>query len=185
MTDQLVNNIINTKYIQRSKIFIYPFLHIPVSCSITPENTYISWIRDGELFIDENDHKIICVYDNIIGENEKKDEKKYLLLNQKFIGLYPLTNKKTAYVFKIDKLGIEEEWKTFLEGDYSLLSVVGKYTIAKHYTEEPMKTYINVYLNPSKYHNEYSELLDVPLHIITDRIELLSKPDKFKETLIT
>lgn len=185
MTEEVVNNIINTEYVQRSKIFIYPFLYIPSSCLVSPENTYISWIKDGEVFIDKEDAKLICVYNNIIGENERRDEKKYLLLNQKFLGVYSLENKKTAYVFKIERADIEKEWKTFLNGKYSLLSTVGKYTIVKHYAEEPMKSYIDVYFNPNKYYNDYSEILDIPVHILSDRVELLSKPDIIKETLIT
>jgi hypothetical protein len=48
-----------------------------------------------------------------------------------------------------------------------------------------MKTYIDVYLNPDKYYKNYSEILDVDVDVLFNRVELLSKPDEFKETLIT
>lgn len=181
-----IKQIINTEYIQRSKIFIYPFLYIPYSCLVFPENTYISWIRDGKQFITSNDKKIICVYKDITKEDERQDEKKYLLFNRYFENMYPLGNGQTAYVFRINRVNIDWEWEAFLHGEYSLLTDVAKKTICNYYNEDPMKTYLDVYFNPYKYYETYSEILDISIDTLLNYGgELLSKPDINKETLIT
>lgn len=181
----ILNQIINTEYIQRSRIFIYPFLYIPYSCLILPENTYISWIRDGKEFIGSDDKKIICVYKDITGEKERQDEKKYLLFNRYFDGIFPLEDGRTAYVFKITRINIDWEWDVFLYGEYSLLTDVAKTTIGNFYKDHPMKQYIDVYFNPHKYYEKYSQILDIPVDVLSASGELLSAPDINKETLIT
>jgi hypothetical protein len=179
------NQIINTEYIQRSKIFIYPFLYIPYSCLVTPENTYVAWIRDGKEFVSSEDKKIICVYKDIINQEERKDEKKYLLHNRYFDDIIPIGDGKTVYVFKINRINIDWEWDVFLNGEYSLLTDVAKRTIRNFYNEDPMKTYIDVYFNPNKYYERYSQILDIPMESLSETRELLSAPDINKETLIT
>ena len=181
----IIKQIINTEYIQRSKIFIYPFLYIPYSCLVIPENTYIAWVRDGKEFISSTDKKIICVYKDTIKDDERADEKKYLLFNRYLENIYPLEDGRIAYVFKINRINIDWEWEAFLQGDYSLLTDVAKKTISMYYSENPMKTYLDVYFNPDKYYEKYSEILDIPVNLLAVSSELLSKPDIDKETLIT
>ena len=181
----MVDQLINTEYIQRSKIFIYPFLYIPYDCLVSPENTYISWIKDGKEIISQYDKKLICVYQDITGEKERVDEKNHLLHNRYFEDIQPLGNGKTAYVFCIKRINIDWEWKVFIEGNYSLLTDVAKKTIRNFYKEDPMKTYIDVYFNPEDYYDQYSQILDIPIDVLLRNGELLSRPDINKETLIT
>ena len=76
----ITERIINKQYIQRSKLFIYPFLYIPQDSIIHPEQTYIGWIHNGRELIQSTDKKLICIFNKMTDSDQRKEEKKYLLI---------------------------------------------------------------------------------------------------------
>lgn len=176
---------INKEYVKRSRLFLYPLLYIPSDCVIQPDDTYIGWVKDGKEFIKSTDCKLICVYSNINTPAERKAEKQHLLMNRYFEDIVPLENGKMAYVFKITRNNIKQEWKMFLEGKYSRFNNVSKTTITNFYDKEPMKTYIDTYFYPEDYYDVIAKVLDISLEVVMESDELLSKPDINIETLVT
>ncbi len=179
----ITERIINKQYIQRSKLFIYPFLYIPKDSILHPEQTYIGWIHNGREVIQSTDKKLICIFNKMTNSDQRKEEKKYLLLNRYFEDLHVLDDDKIMYVFNIKRINIEWEWKVFLNGEYSKLTKVAKKTITDYYSDSEYSKFIDSYLYPEEYYEIYAEALDIPLESI-DGSELLSKPDISKETFI-
>lgn len=176
---------INKEYIQRSRLFIYPMLYIPATCLVNPINTYIAWTKNNKKIIEPSERKIICVYKDIITDEQKEDEKTHLLQNRYLQNVSVLKNKMIIYVFSIQRINYLWEWDAFMKGEYSKFSAIGKKTITNFYKDHPYEKYVDTYLYPEEYYRKYAELLDVPVEILAENVELLSKPDLTKETLIT
>lgn len=174
---------VNSKFIQRSKLFIYPLLYIPKTISLFPKETYLSLVRKDKTIIDSGDKKLICLYDEIKNETDRKSEKDHILLNKYFHDIKRYDDVSTLYIFHLDRLYIDHDWAVFLKGYYSEISPLTKKTISDYYKDTDYEPYINSYLYPDKYYDKYADLLDIPVNILEDNIELLSPPDLNKETL--
>jgi hypothetical protein len=174
---------VNSKFIQRSKLFIYPLLYIPKNVELYPKETYVSLVRKNKTIIGSEDKKLICLYDEIKKEADRKSEKDHILLNKYFHDVKCYDDQPCLHVFHLDRLYIDHDWNVFLKGQYSDISPLSKKTISDYYKDTDYEPYINSYLYPDKYYDKYADLLDIPVNILEDNIELLSPPDLNKETL--
>lgn len=174
------------KYIQKSRIYFYPLLRIRRGVSVTPINTYMTWENKFSL----QDHKFIVVYHLREDKEFKEFEDQKLLNNPLFDTFYELEDDTGAYVF--DFSDHRHDYKKIMHGKYSMLSDDYKRTILNFFkNHKKHHAYIESYLYPDKYFDNYAELL------ITDRVdkyqmkkllesvgELCSLPDFSEEKLM-
>lgn len=171
---------INREYFQRSMFFLYPILKVPPTASIKPKCTYLSW--EGKY--DVSDYRLICLFSKMDVEHPVKalHEKKYLLGNSRYETMYTVEDDGIVYVFNLEN--VSKDWDHLLDGSYSKISSYTKLCINDYFrTNTKTGGYMDSYLNPSKYYDIYSKLLDVDSDLLKDGVELLSKPDMVKEHL--
>ena len=169
---------IHDKYIQKSKIFLYPALDIRRGSKIKPLQTYIAW----EEFITPNDKKLICVYDILDTEDFQIFERVKLLGNRLFSEYKQTVNNQGIYIFTFENR--DKDWDKFVKGKYSELSELAKSEIKKFYgTDANTYEYVMSYLYPDDYYNIYSDLLGVDINILKVVGELCAPYNKDKETL--
>ena len=151
------------KYIQKSRIFFYPILRIRRGVSVTPINTYMTWENKYSL----QDYKFIVTY-HLRDDKEFKDfEEQKLLNNPLFHDFYELEDNTGAYVF--DFSNYKSDYKKIMHGKYSMLSDEYKRTILGFFqNHRKHHAYIESYLYPEKYFDNYAEML------ITDRVDKLA-----------
>ncbi len=165
-------------YVQKSRIFLYPFLDIKRGVSIIPIQTYVSW----EDCYSVDDMKLICLY-NLRNDNEFKNfERLKLLDNKSFHDFKQVEGNKGVYVF--DFSSRKQTWDDFLIGKYSRFSPEHKKKI-KVYTGEASADmpYVDSFLYPEKYYKLYSELMLVEEKLLKEVGELCDPPNIEKETL--
>lgn len=171
-------NSVYTDYIQKSRIFVYPFLDIRKGSEAVPIESYISWT--GKYTFE--DYKLVCLYHLRDDDVFKKFEKVKLTGNKLFDSYYETADGQGAYVF--DMSDYKSDWKHFLDGSYTKLSTNAKNMILKFFmTNKSNYHHINSYLNPEIYYENYAKLLDVSEKLLREVGELCSKPDLDKETL--
>ena len=167
-----------TKYTQKSRMFLYPFLGIRRGVSTTPIESYVSWTGISE----PADKNLICVYDIKDDEDYKLFEKTKLLGNPKFTSFYELPDNKGAYVFSYENE--PELWSLFMKGKYTEFPKDKKALILKFFEGNVNNhSLINSYLNPEKYYDFYAEQLGVPVEVLKGVGQLCSRPDFVKENL--
>jgi urate oxidase len=167
-----------TKYTQKSRIFLYPFLDIKRGVSVTPIETYISWTGLSK----PEDKNLICVYYLRDDTEFKLFEKHKLLTNKHFVSFYELPDQKAAYIFNLESE--TESFNCFLKGTYSKIPEQHKKKIlAFFYGNKHNYSIINSYLNPENYFDIYAEHLNVDVKILKDVGELCSPPDFVRENL--
>ncbi len=166
------------KYVQKSKIFMYPHLGVKKGHSIIPTATYLCWKDMYEV----KDQKVIATYHLRDDKAFKLFEEVKLLKNPKFHDFFELENGLGAYVFDFSDDG--DDYKKIINGQYSKLSDDFKKVILDYFrTEKAYQVRLASYLKPDKYIKTYSELLNVSEEIIREVGELCNKPDIEKETL--
>lgn len=167
---------LNSKYFQKSTFFLYPILKIPKT--IVPKGTYLSWEDHYTL----EDKVFICVFEKFGKEVQLEAERKHLLSHPLYLDYYELENEDVIYVFSFkhnDKI-IEK----FLKGQYSTFSQPAKERIIEFYKPSGKTIkFINSYLHPQAYYKTYSELLNVPVELLEEVVELIDKPNLEKEHL--
>lgn len=169
---------LNTEYIQKSRLFLYPLLGIKRGVSVTPIQTYMSW-KDKYCFTDS---KLVCKYYLREDSDFKIFEEVKLLGNPLFHAFYPLDDDTGIYVF--DLSSVEEDFWKVTTGRYSELSKPSKKKILDFFRSHTQHfTYIQSYLDPKKYHSMYAEILNCNLKSLKDAHELCSKPNLEKEEL--
>jgi hypothetical protein len=167
-----------TKYTQKSRIFLYPFLDIKRGVSVTPIESYISWTGLSK----PEDKNLICVYYLRDDDEFKLFEKHKLLNNKKFTSFYELPEQKAAYVFNLESEG--ELFDLFLQGKYSMIPEDKKKKILNFFAgNKHNHSMINSYLNPQSYFQIYADLLNVDVNLLKSVGELCSQPDFVKENL--
>jgi hypothetical protein len=93
-----------------------------------------------------------------------------------------LEDGSVIYFFNFTKF--EKIWNHFLLGKYSKFSKTYKDDIIKFYKKGSFTgTLIKSYLFPEEYYQDYAQLLDVPLEILTETGELADAPDFKMENL--
>jgi len=169
--------IIYTEYFQKSKVFLYPLLSLKKGISYVPNNTYISW----DNYYTNKDCKLICVYDDEMTSSFRHFESLNLLQHPMLFDYYNLES-KSIYVFDLSQH--KHDFSSFIEGYYSKFSLETKKKILNFFGNTGnISKYIESFLNPEEYHEQYSESLNVDINIIKDVYEVCSKPDMEKETL--
>jgi hypothetical protein len=167
-----------TKYTQKSRIFLYPFLDIKRGVSVTPIETYVSWTGLSK----PEDKNLICVYHLRDDDDFKLFEKHKLLNNRHFVAFYQLPEEKAAYIFNLESEG--ETFDFFLQGKYSKIPEDKKKKILSFFSgNKHNHAIINSYLNPELYFNIYADLLNVNINLLKAVGELCSQPDLVKENL--
>lgn len=164
------------EYFQKSRVFLYPALEIRRG-GITPIQTYVSWTDQ----IDHTDMKLICLYHIRDDVEYRVFEKHKLLGNRLFEQFIETDNNQGIYIFDFSEF--KQDWKYFLEGKYSKLSVKLKKHIKDFFrTNNSHYVYIESYLEPHKYYNLYADLLGVTERVLKEVVELTEKPLLEKET---
>ena len=165
------------KYFQKSKSFLYPALGIKKNTEFAPTATYIAI----EGYINPEDVKLICTY-------EYKDSKKFKDFEQQMLLENPLFYEKIVmgdtlvYIFDFEIY--QSDWFNFILGKYSKLSSSLKKAIKMYYGQTSIEyDYLDSYLNPEDYFNEYAELLDIDVQQLKKIGELCDACDLDKETL--
>lgn len=170
-------NSIYSKYFQKSRSFLYPILGIKKGSYATPVGTYIAI----ENLIDPDDVKLICTYKEDDTEDFKTFEEQMLITNPLFDRILELDGYK-LYVF--DLKVYESDWFNFLLGKYSKLSSTIKRAIKIYYGEKSAEyKYMDTYLHPEKYFEDYAKILDVDVKELKKIGELCDPCDLDKETL--
>lgn len=170
-------NSIYSKYFQKSRSFLYPILGIKKGSYAAPVGTYIAI----ENLIDPDDVKLICTYKEDDTEDFKTFEEQMLITNPLFDRILELDGYK-LYVF--DLKVYESDWFNFLLGKYSKLSSTIKRAIKIYYGEKSAEyKYMDTYLHPEKYFEDYAKILDVDIKELKKIGELCDPCDLDKETL--
>lgn len=165
-------------YFQKSKIFLYPFLDIKRGTSIIPVDTYVS--VDG-LYTTE-DMKFICIY------HARKD-KEYLQFQKEVLMCHPrlhdytvLDSNQEMYIFDFSDFG--EDWYKIISGKYSKIDKKLKCKIRDYFDRHSMNyRYVNSFLYPEKFFEQYAKLFDVEESLLRSVGELCDPFDLEKERL--
>ena len=164
-------------YIQKSTLFLYPQLRIPNITRYKPLGTYTGLNTD----IHPAASALILLYKKFNSKSFFKFETKYLIGNEYFMERFE-SNDNYVYVFNLSHL--KTSYDKFLVGNYSRFSEEAKIPTLDYYSiGDPMTEYIESYLYPELYYDEYSKALNISEHSLENVIELCDKPDLEKETL--
>lgn len=167
---------LNSKYFQKSTFFLYPLLKIPKT--IIPKVTYLTW--EGHYTLE--DKVFICVFKKFKKTAELEIERKHLFNHPLYVDYYELEDGDMVYVFSFKQH--EKIIDTFIKGRYSKFSQNIKERIISFYKPNGNTIkFINSYLHPNVYYNNYSELLNVPVDLLEEVVELIDKPNLQKEHL--
>jgi len=171
------------KYFQKSRVFLYPALSIKRGTSVTPIETYVSWKKVMDRHVGRTEMKLICLYHLRDDDEFLRFEEQKLLSNPLFCDYFE-TDKKDQAVYTFNFEDYERDWFYFLHGRYSKLSNSLKKSIMNFYGENKANyKLIDSYLNPHKYYDQYSNLLNVSVETLEKVIELCNKPNFEKEEL--
>lgn len=167
-------------YFQKSKVFLYPLLDIKRGHSIVPIQTFVVW---KEMGIKATECKLMCLYHNRSDKEFKEFEKVKLKGNKLYQNSFLVDDdSKIVYIFDYSKYS--KDFKLFLKGKYSKLSIEFKRKIKDFFRLSGNNfVYIESFLHPEKYYALYSELLNVEIDTLKEVVELCSAPDMEKESL--
>jgi len=166
-----------SKYFQKSKSFLYPALGIKKNSEFAPSGTYLS-IQD---YIGPEDVKLICTFEKTDSVDFESFEINMLIENPLFVEKIVI-EKYNVYIF--DFQIYEKDWFNFIIGKYSKLSGQLKRAIKNYYGPDSAEySFIDSYLNPKEYFEEYAELLDISVEDLKKIGELCDACDMEKETL--
>lgn len=169
---------LNTDYIQKSRLFLYPQLGIKRGVSVTPIQTYMSW-GDKYCFTDS---KFICQYYLRDDQEFHIFEQTKLLGNPLFHSKHEMEDETGLYIFNMKS--IEEDFWKVVTGKYSQMSDKSKRKILNFFRSHTRHfAYIQSYMDPKKYYAMYAEILNCKMSALKTAGELCSKPDLEKEKL--
>jgi len=169
-------NSLQSLYIQKSRIFLYPWLGIKRGVSVTPIETYLSW-KDN-YSVDEC--KLICNYHIREDLDFKHFEEKMILGNRYFSEFYELGDGTGAYIF--DFLDAKNDYLKVVNGKYSQLSEDHKNMISDFFrSHNTHHIRILSYLEPSRFISDYATLWGVKQELLEKVGELCDLPDLEKE----
>ena len=167
------------EYFQKSKVFLYPLLGIKKGVRFVPVQTYISW--NG--YYTEDMNKFLCLYSVEKGNTDFNDFSELnLKLHPNFEEYHIIDDTNHLFVFDLSKFS--KDINKFKEGKYSEFTEKTKETISKFFGETgTIADYIESYLWPDYYWDDYSKILNVDIEILMKVGELCDKPDLEKEDL--
>ena len=169
---------IYTEYFQKSKVFLYPLLHIKKGMIHVPVETYVAW----ENVYGIEDYRFLCEYKTKRTAAFSKFEKEHLLGHSLFEDAVELDELRHLYIFDFTKL--KSDHKRFINVKYSQLTLETKVTIIDFFGQGKISEYIQGFLSPEEVHAEYALFLDVNKEFIEAIYEVCTPPDLEKETLI-
>jgi hypothetical protein len=165
------------KYFQKSRSFLYPALGIKRTNSVLPSGTYIS--LEGR--VAPEDAKLICTFKDDPSEKFKTFEEQMLLSNPLFEEKIKIKD-YNIYIFDLEIY--QNDYFNFLLGKYSQLSPVLKRAIKNYYGETSAEyRFIETYLYPERFFDDYGRLLNLDVDIIKSVGELCDPFDMEKEVL--
>lgn len=168
------------EYFQKSKVFLYPLLGFARGIPIVPSNTYVSWKN----LINPEDRKLILVYTDTSHEEYEKYRDNVLLPHDLLIDIRLGEDHEQIYIFDLNGAG--EDFEHFIKGRYSRLSDEHKELILTFFDgDRKTSEFVESYLFPEDYYQDYSKLLNVEVQLLKDVGELCAPPDMTKETLTT
>lgn len=159
------------KHFQKSKAFLYPVLGLSKFRDPSPENVYTSWGED----YDKTDRKLICVYEQQNTEAWKNFKLKLMTHPMLEVSII-IDDVYIAYVFNFDIKEYQQDFDYFLLGQYSKLSSNTKKAISNYYGIHTAEwVYVESYIYPKKYYEQYSKILNVPVEQLKEGVELCSR----------
>ena len=165
-------------YFQKSKIFLYPLLEIQKGVKYVPINTYMAW--EGQYSFE--DSKLMCLYQQKFTKAFAKFEE-FQLLNHKYLDDYRELD-KDLHLYVFDLVNYKKDIQNVIKGSYSKMRKKTKTQILDFFGDiAPISEYIESYIYPEYYHEDYANELNVNLEDIERVWELCSKPDLEKENL--
>jgi hypothetical protein len=165
-------------YFQKSGVFLFPILAIPRGGSVTPLSMYTA--LKGKY--DHSDCRLIVTYPVRTDAEFRVFEKTKLLGNKYFEDYLETDKDKGVYIFDLSEY--KTDWDFYLQGKYSKLSRNLKLIILTHYAKSKKNyTYVDSYLNPEMYFEDYSRILDCSTKLLKQVGELCDKPNLNKECL--
>lgn len=172
------------EYFQKSKTFLYPLIGISSKANIKPIGTYLFYEN-----ISVQDRKLIVVYKNCSADGFRAFEKQVLFRNPMFSEFIELGGDEIAYLFTFEEC--TRDWDAFILGRYSQMTPLAKNKLKHFYGDGTANWgYIESYLYPDKYIDQYANLLadekDLPEMIaILEKVGELCDPyNAVQETLV-
>ena len=167
-----------TDYFQKSKVFLYPLLELKKGLTYVPKQTYIAM----EHMHSPEDYRLLCEYHVKMSENFDKFCNTYIKNHPRFDEYIDIGDNKHVFIF--DFISFKNDFNKFLVGKYSQFSLNSKMIILDFFSDGRSSDYIEAFLSPENYHEDYADELNVDVKIIESVFELCSLPDINKETLI-
>lgn len=172
-------NALYKKYFQKSKIFLYPLLDIKRGSCAVPTETYVCW--DGNYTTE--DMKLVCVYHTKNDPEYIEFEKNILLKHNRLFDYIKVDSSTSIFVF--DFSDFSEDWFHFVAGRYSRINQVLKRKILNYFDDNSANhIYVNSYLFPEKFFEQYARILDVDVELLKSVGELCDKPHVERENLL-
>ena len=167
-----------TDYFQKSKVFLYPLLQLKKGLTYVPKQTYIAM----EHMHSPEDYRLLCEYHVKMSENFDKFCNNNIKNHPRFDEYIDIGDDKHVFIF--DFISFKSDFNKFLVGKYSQFSLNSKMIILDFFSGGRSSDYIEAFLSPEGYHEDYANKLKVDVKIIESVFELCSLPDINKETLI-
>ena len=167
------------EYFQKSKVFLYPLLGIKKGVKFVPVQTYISW--NG--YYTEDMNKFLCLYSVDKGNPEFENfHELHLQTHPNFEEYHVIDEKNHLFVFDLSRY--KKDIKKFKNGKYSEFSKNAKDIITNFFGDKgTIADYVESYLFPDYYWDDYSEILEIDIEALMDVGELCDLPDLKKEDL--
>lgn len=164
------------KYFQKSYTFLFPITRISKNSRFNPLGTYIA--LDGIYKFE--DCKLICLYKHDNDSVWNKFKYYNFTVNVKFEKEIVLDEYRSLIIFDLSEF--KEDYEFFLQGKYSKFSDTLKQILKDFYKPtSPEWFYIDSFINPAKYFDIYSKLLETDIRVIKEVGELCNKYNEDKE----
>lgn len=144
---------------------------------MAPLQTYVAW-KEHNVIVD---NRLMCVY-ALSNDDPFKQSERIIKKHELFTSFKECENSFGVFTFNLGNYG--EDIKHFRNGNYSYFSEKTKIKILEFYKANKYSTeYIDSFLNPDKYFEKYSVLLNVDEWRLRNEGELCDPFNHLKETL--
>lgn len=168
------------KYFQKSRSFLYPALGIRRTGTYSPTGTYIS--IHG--VIPPEDVRLICTFKKETSDKFNQFEQDMIIENPLFLEKITTDSDFNVYVFSLEN-SYEADFFNVILGKYSRLSTPLKRAIKQYFGEKSLEyKYIETYLYPDRFFDNYSSLLGIDTDTLKRIGELCDPIDLEKECLV-
>ena len=165
------------KNFKKAAVFLYPLLGLSRKVSFKPNSVWIGM----DNYIRKEDQKLICIYDTSV-QNFDAFSNKVLRSRENLLEEIRIDESKNAFVFDYSKFA--QTWNAYLNAKFSQFEEDSKKTILNYYSDNSANAlYLNSYLYPEKFFDQYAKFLEVNVGLLKEVGELCSKPDFDSERL--